>query len=28
VAEKVCGVYPELRPAASQHLGHARCTRS
>ena len=28
VAEKVCGVYAELRPAASQHLGHARCTRS
>jgi hypothetical protein len=28
VAEKVCGLYAELRPAASQHLGHARCTRS
>jgi hypothetical protein len=24
----VCGLYAELRPAASQHLGHARCTRS
>jgi hypothetical protein len=28
VAERVCGLYAELRPAASQHLERARCTQS
>ena len=28
IAEKVCGLYSELRPAASQHLDRARCTQS
>lgn len=27
VAERVCGLYAELQPAASQHLDHARCTQ-
>jgi D-inositol-3-phosphate glycosyltransferase len=28
VAERVCGLYAELQPAASQHLDRARCTHS
>src|SRR5262245_35995059 len=28
IAEKVCGLYSELRPAASPHLDHARCRES
>jgi D-inositol-3-phosphate glycosyltransferase len=27
VAERVCGLYAELQPTASQHLDHARCTQ-
>ena len=27
VAERVCGLYAELQPAASQHLDQARCTQ-
>ena len=28
IAEKVCSLYSELRPAASPHLDHARCRES
>ncbi|MET0850650.1 MAG: glycosyltransferase, partial [Candidatus Rokuibacteriota bacterium] len=28
IAEKVCALYSELRPAASPHLDHARCRES